>query len=204
MRVVPNEETLEYCVQDCMEWNEDELIDGCLKGRRQAQNALYEAYSRRMYALCLRYCKSPDQAADVLQEGFIKVFQNLERFKRECPLEYWIRRIIVNTALKHLRKEKKLWMRLVDREPADDREIAGATHNDGLAGLQWQDLVELVQALPEGYRAVFNLHAVEGFSHKEIGEMLDISDNTSKSQYARARAALRERLARQKKAVEAV
>lgn len=187
-----------------MELNEEEIIDGCLKGRRQAQNALYESYSPKMYAVCLRYCKSPDQAADVLQEGFIKVFQSLDRFKRKCPLEFWVRRIMINTALKHLRKEKKMWMYLVDGEAAREREPAGASYNDGLAGLEWQDLLEVVRNLPAGYRAVFNLHAIEGFSHKEIAEMLEISDNTSKSQYARARAALQEQLARQKQAVKAV
>jgi len=172
---------------------EAELIQSCLRGERSAQQRLYNTYAGRMYAVCLRYCKSRAEAQDVLQEGFIKVFENLKVFKQVCPLEAWIRRVMVNTALKYLRSQKRSILYFVDMQ---DREQYTATVQDESADLSLnqftnEELVQAVQQLATGYQLVFNLFAIEGYSHKEIAELLGITESTSKSQYMRARKQLR-------------
>lgn len=172
---------------------EAELIQSCLRGERSAQQRLYTTFAGRMYAVCLRYCKSRAEAQDVLQEGFIKVFENLKVFKQVCPLEAWIRRVMVNTALKYLRSQKRSILYFVDMQ---DREQYTATVQDDSADLTInqftnEELVQAVQQLATGYQLVFNLFAIEGYSHKEIAELLGISESTSKSQYLRARKHLR-------------
>lgn len=168
--------------------SENELIEGCRKGDRAIQKALYERYCRKMMVVCLRYSKSTLEAEDILQEAFVKVFQAIKDFRQEAKLETWITRIMVNTALNAQRKKLYLYP-MVDVE-----EINLPTDEVSLSGINFNQLLEMIQGLPQGCQIVFNLFAIEGFSHKEIAEMLGISEGTSKSQYARARSLLQSKL----------
>ena len=158
----------------------DQLVKACIKQDRKAQRALYDRYAPLMHTVCLRYVHESAEAEDVLLKGFMKVFQNLKNFRSEGSLEGWIRRIVVNEALMFIRRNKNMYLE-VDVEEAKE---AKSVHADHLAE---QDLMQLIAELPVGYRTVFNLYAVEGYSHQEIAEMLDISEGTSKSQLSRAR-----------------
>lgn len=171
--------------------SEAELIDGCLAGSRLMQKYLYERFSARMMAVCLRYAQTTFEAEDVLQEGFITVFRNLPGFRRECPLEFWIRRIMVNAALRQHRRNAPL---VAVSEGEYPEELAGEEFT--LSNYGFEELLAMVQELAPRYRMVFNLFAIEGYGHKEIGEMLGISEGTSKSQYSRARAILKSKLER--------
>lgn len=168
--------------------SENELIDGCRKGNRASQKALYDRFCKKMMVVCLRYSKSTPEAEDILQEGFVKVFQGLEGFRQDAKLETWMTRIMVNTALNHHRKKLYLYP-MVDVEDIDlpQTEVS-------LSGIHFTQLLEMIQALPQGCQVVFNLFAIEGYGHKEISEMLGISEGTSKSQFARARSLLQRRL----------
>ena len=169
--------------------DEQALINGSAKGDRKAQQALYESFAKRMYVICLRYSKSDLEAEDILQESFIKVFKSIANFRGESSLYYWIKRIVVNTALNYQRS--KLYMYpMVDVDNLNDQ----VEKETILSGMQMQDLLALIQQLPTGCQVIFNLYAVEGYQHKEIAEMLKITEGTSKSQYARARQLLREKL----------
>lgn len=167
--------------------SDSDIIRGCIAGDIRMQEALYRKYSARMYAVCLRYAGSADDAKDFLQEGFVKVYRNLERFRGEGSFEGWMRRIFVRTAIEHLRARRLQTAPLPEGHDTDDE--SGWSALDGLA---LEDLMRMIRLLPDGYRTVFNLYAVEGYSHREIGEMLGISEGTSKSQLARARKALQE------------
>ncbi|MBC8083461.1 MAG: sigma-70 family RNA polymerase sigma factor [Hymenobacter sp.] len=171
--------------------SEADLIDGCLAGSRLMQKHLYERFSGRMMAVCLRYAQTTFEAEDVLQEGFITVFRNLSKFRRECPLEFWIRRIMVNAALRQHRRNAPL---VAVSEGEYPEELAGEEFT--LANYGFEELLTIVQELAPRYRMVFNLFAIEGYGHKEIGEMLGISEGTSKSQYSRARAILKSKIER--------
>lgn len=168
--------------------NESELIEGCRKGDRAVQKALYNHYCRKMMVVCLRYSKSTAEAEDVLQEAFVKVFQGLKDFRQESRLGTWITRIMVNTALNAQRRKLYLFP-MVDME-----EINLPVDELVLPNLNFNQLLEYIQELPQGCRLVFNLFAIEGYSHKEIAESLGISEGTSKSQYARAKSLLQSRL----------
>lgn len=160
-----------------------QLVEGCLLNKRQAQYQLYELMSAKMFAVCMRYCSNKEYAQDILQEGFVKVFTNLDKFRWDGSFEGWVRRIFVNTAIEHFRKETKLF-------PVTDNETALMYYpviDDLNHQLELEDLLSLVQKLSTGYRTIFNLYVIEGYSHKEIAEMLKISEGTSKSQLARAR-----------------
>ena len=169
---------------------EDELIKGCLRHERAAQQKLYDHFSRKMYAICLRYVRNPMEAEDILVGAFTKIFQKIDQFKFEGSFEGWIRRIVVNDALTYLRKARTMYLETdleeADREPDYDQL---SDH------LEAEDLLNMIQQLPAGYRVVFNLYAIDGFSHKEIAEQLGISENTSKSQLSRARVYLQKMLA---------
>lgn len=165
----------------------DHLIQQCLRHDARAQRTLYERFSPKMYALCLRYLKESDDAQDVLLKAFTKVFEHLPRFKGEGSFEGWIRRIVVNEALMFLRKHKQ-------RQMTVDLEGAVSAQVEQYNQLEADDLLRLVQALPQGYRTVFNLHAIEGYAHSEIAEQLGISEGTSKSQLSRAKELLRQRI----------
>ena len=166
------------------------LVIECVKGNVRAQQKLFDKFARKMLGVCLRYAKNTEQAEDVLQDGFVKVYSKLKDFKMEGSLEGWIRRIMVNTALDQIRKNGKL---LGDTNIDD---VGYKIENNAFVfeGLVAEDLMKLVQAMPTGYKVVFNMFAIEGYTHFEIGETLGISENTSKSQYSRARAYLREKL----------
>lgn len=167
-----------------------ELILRCRKGCRRAQYELYEKFAPKMFAVCLRYARDASEAEDMLQDGFIKVFANLGSFKDLGSFEGWVRRIFVNTALEKFRKKNPM---LLSSELHPNLAI---TRDDEtvLNRLSAEELTRLIRSLPDGYRMVFNLYAVEGYSHKEIGEMLSISEGTSKSQLARARQHLQEKI----------
>ena len=170
---------------------EQELIDGCRKGSRASQKALYEFYCRKMMMVCLRYSKSVSEAEDILQEGFVKVFQGIKDFRQESKLETWMTRIMVNTALNTQRKKLYL-LPMIDVEKADLQE-----DELSLSGLHVSQLLEMIQSLPQGCQIVFNLFAIEGYGHREISAMLGISEGTSKSQYARARSLLQQKLVKE-------
>ncbi|WP_187262545.1 RNA polymerase sigma factor [Pontibacter beigongshangensis] len=172
--------------------DEEKLIEGCIAGKREVQRDLYDLYSKKMMAVCLRYAPTNFEAEDIMQEGFVKVFANIEKFKRDCPLEFWIRRIMINTALKHLRQKSLL---TVSHETEEVASISSDSCN--LTGYSLEELMSMIQSLAPRYRMVFNLYAIEGYNHKEIGEMMGISEGTSKSQYSRARVILQQMLARQ-------
>lgn len=174
---------------------DEELVKGCVDNKAIAQKSLYERFSRKMYGVCLRYTDDKDEAQDILQNGFIKVFENIETFKATGSLEGWIRRIMVNTALNHYRQDKASRLK-VDLDSVDYM-LEGT---DGVEGqLDAKELLKVIQTLPAGFRAVFNMFAIEGYSHKEIAEQLNISEGTSKSQYSRARAYLQKLLTDEKK-----
>jgi RNA polymerase sigma-70 factor (ECF subfamily) len=168
--------------------NDETLVDECVSGNAKAQRMLFERYSAKMLGVAIRYIKDKERAEDVLQDAFIKVFKNVKKFKHDGSLEGWIRRIVVNTALDQLRKNKKRQSNV----ELDDSFFELATDSFTVERLQAESLLNLVQQLPEGYRTVFNLFAIEGYSHKEIAEKLSISENTSKSQYSRAKSVLRD------------
>lgn len=162
------------------------LVKECLKGRPDAQRQLYEHFAEGMLGVCYRYTKSMADAEDVLQEGFIKVFTHLGQFKSEGELGGWIRRIMVNTALNFLKKNSRYQQDLAYTDPG----LHPVSDDNPEVKLNAKDLSELIRQLPTGYQTIFNMHAVEGFSHVEIGKILGINEGTSRSQYARARALL--------------
>jgi RNA polymerase sigma factor (sigma-70 family) len=168
--------------------SEQELIDQCRKGSRSFQKALYEHYCRKMMVVCLRYSKTTAEAEDILQEGFVKVFQGIKDFRQESKLETWITRIMVNTALNHQRKKLYLFP-MVDVEEIDlpEEEVS-------VSSMHFTQLLEMIKSLPQGCQIVFNLFAIEGYNHKEIAALMGISEGTSKSQYARARNLLQQKL----------
>lgn len=166
------------------------LVKECAKGSSKAQRALFDKFAPKMMAVCLRYVKGKQEAEDVLQDGFVKVFQKIVEFKMEGSLEGWIRRIMVNTALDSIRKNKKL----LDDIQVEEVQYKVSFTDHGFDEMHVQVLQDLIEAMPDGYRVVFNMFAIEGYSHKEIADTLGVTENTSKSQYSRARAFLRTQL----------
>ncbi len=170
--------------------NTDQLIKRCLRTDRSAQFELYELYSKKVFGVCMRYAKNQTDAEDILQEGFIKVFKYLKDYSGKGSLEAWMRRIMVTTALNYYKK-KNLLNKEVDPENSgchirEDYEV--------VASMSHTELLNLIRELPIGYQTVFNLNTIEGYSHKEISQMMKISVNTSKSQLSRAKMALRKKL----------
>ena len=159
------------------------LIRDCLKGKLKAQRELYELFAKNMLGICYRYTRSTRDAEDVLQEGFVKVFLNLDQYKQEGELGAWVRRIMVNTALNFLKRNRKYQQEMYFAEEY----MHPVADEDPAIRLQAKELADLIRQLPHGYQVIFNLHAIEGYSHVEIGELLGISDGTSRSQYSRAR-----------------
>lgn len=175
-------------------YTDKELIERCLVNDPRAQEYLYKQFSRRMYGVCLRFARNTLEADDILQEGFIKVFTFLKDFRQDGSLEGWIRRTMVNTAINYYNSKQNEW----NETNIDKSDAYQAVTEDILVKISTEDLLHLIQGLPEGYRMVFNLYVIEGYNHQEIAEMLHISENTSKSQLSRARVALQERLAKRK------
>lgn len=170
---------------------DQELAKGCIEGNREAQKALWKLHSRKMMAVCLRYCDSREEAEDVLQDGFIKVFEKMNQWQGSGPLGGWIRTVVVNTALTHIRSRNK-WKNSVDLDKAEELD---AEETDALSMMNETSLLGLIEKMPSGYKAVFNLFAVEGYGHKEIGDLLGISENTSKTQFLKAKNWLKKNLA---------
>jgi RNA polymerase sigma-70 factor (ECF subfamily) len=168
---------------------EEELIAGCLSGNRQAQRQLYDTYSRRFMAICIRYLKDQEQAEDVMIQSFMKIFEKLSQFKGKGSFEGWMKRIVVTQALMTIRSNRNLALSVSLEEAMGNLETTAE-----LTQLEAAELMELVQSLPLGYRTVFNLFAIEGYSHQEIGELLGITESTSKSQLNRARSVLKEKI----------
>ena len=162
---------------------DEELVKGCVSKNPAAQRQLFEKFSRKMMGICIRYAERREEAEDMLQNGFIRIFEKIETFRSEGSLEGWIRRIVVNESLTWLRKNKAMKMN-VDIE--DAKYMISGSNTIG-ENINEKDLLKMIQSLPTGFRTVFNMYAIEGYSHKEIGEMLGISEGTSKSQYSRAK-----------------
>lgn len=167
----------------------EQLIKDCVAGKQRALAQLYHMFSAKMYGVCLRYAKDATEAEDNLQEGFIKVFNNLKTFRNEGSLEGWIRRIMINVSLEKLRKQHLLY-------PVEDVAVYDTVNysDDVIAKISAEDLLKLVQELPPRYRLVFNLYAIEGLSHQEIAEEMSITQGTSKSNLARARDILKRKV----------
>ncbi len=168
-----------------------EILEGCIKGESSAQRKLFDSYSRLLLGVCKRYTINIEEAEDILQDGFVKIFLNIKEFKGEGSIVAWMRRIMINTAITHYHKVKK------HRYHDDLDEVKETKFDD----YQWdeseftkEELFKVIERMPEGYRMVFNLYAVEGYKHREIAEIMGIDENTSKSQYSRARRWLQERL----------
>ena len=170
--------------------DELQLIEGCRKGDRRAQKALYETFSRKMMSVCLRYVSDWETARDLLQEGFVKVFTHIDSYTGNGSFEGWIRKIFVNSALEYLRHADVL------RESTDLDQTAEVAQTDSspLSDISAAELMLLVQSLPAGFRTIFNLFAIEGYSHKEISERLHITESTSRSQYTRAKQLLQRKV----------
>lgn len=170
--------------------SEQDLITACLNNDRTAQRRLYEQYAGRMLVVCNRYAQTSAEAEDMLQEGFIKVFEKLHTLKGQGSLGPWVKRIMINTALNTLRSRPEAenigGLQYLDNEVTE-------TQPD-ISHLHFQELIALVRQLPQGCQTVFNLYAIEGYQHNEIAEMLGISQGTSKSQYARAKSLMQEKI----------
>lgn len=167
------------------------IIKGCLAGNRRDQELLYRRHASKLYAVCLQYSCNDEEARDILQEGFIKIFENLIHYKNEGSFEGWMRRIVVNTALERFRISHNLY-RIDDIEHIP--EPNANPENEDYAGLEAVDLLDIIRELPPKYKMVFNLFAIEGYSHKEISEMINISEGTSKSNLSRARNILQKKV----------
>lgn len=177
--------------------SELQLINDCISGKRQAQRSLYEQFAPKMYAIAMRYAKTTLEADDILQEAFINVFRHIENFVKDCPLEFWIRKIVVNQALKtgRTKYDKAFKEEVTDINYSSEENII-------LDQFDLEQLLQIIRRLPDGFQQIFSLYAIEGYKHKEIAELLGISEGTSKSQYARARAQLQEMLLKEDKSYE--
>lgn len=168
---------------------ETEWIEGCKQGNSSAQKSIFDHFSGRMFSLCCRYISDRMVAEDVLITAFTKAFERIHQYKAEGSFEGWLRRIVVNESLTYIRRNKNMYLE-TELEAADREPDLGKMDTE----LEAEDLMQLIAALPAGYRMVFNLYAIDGYSHKEIADQLGISENTSKSQLSRARAVLQKSL----------
>ena len=160
----------------------DDIIKGCVAGKAEAQETLYKKYSGKLFGISLRYTKDYSAAEDVLQEGFMKIFTNISSYKGTGSFEGWMRRVLINTALERFRKHFQMYP-ITDVNESD----SSFNYDNVLNDISVKDLLNLIQELPPAYRMVFNLYAIDGYSHKEIGNILNISIGTSKSNLSRAR-----------------
>ena len=168
----------------------EDLLDGCKAGNRKSQEMLYKACSGKMLGVCMRYAKDHFEAEDMMQTGFIKIFKKINDFRGEGSFEGWMRRIMVHTSIEFYRKNLRS-LNVVDID--ESHEQTASTAFD-MSSINVKDLMRLIQNLSNGYRLVFNMYAIEGYSHKEIAEQLGITEGASKSQLSRARAILREQI----------
>ncbi len=170
--------------------SEKRLVKQCIAGKGDAQREVYERYSGEMLAVCRRYTNNLEDAEEVLSNGFIKVFKRIDQYRGEGALGAWIRRVMVREALNFIRYKKNLFVEVEEEFQAEFGHSSTAEHYEA------EHLMRMIDELPTGYRTVFNLYAIEGYNHKEIGEMLEISENTSKSQLSKARKQLQEKLSK--------
>jgi RNA polymerase sigma-70 factor (ECF subfamily) len=168
---------------------EQEIIQGCIRQNKQCQYLLFQQYAGRFMTLCLRYAADQMEAEDMMQDGFVAIFKNIEQYKSDGPVAAWMRRVMVNAALNVLRK-KKLHFIDIDNSTAYQAQVETYSYSN----LGEDDLLKLINALPNGYKVVFNLSVIEGFSHDEIGKMLDIQPATSRSQLVKARKMLQQQI----------
>lgn len=174
---------------------EEDIVRGCIRQDQRAQRALYEKYASRMFAVCLRYSRNSEEAKDLLQEGFITLFSKIGMYSGTGSLEGWIRRIFVNAALMKLRKADAL----KDAEDVTDAVRGMPAGDDILAGISGNEILRLVSAMPDGFRIVFNMNVIEGYSHKEIADALGITEGASRSQLSRGRMWLQDKLKKMEK-----
>ncbi|MCD4773474.1 MAG: RNA polymerase sigma factor [Bacteroidales bacterium] len=170
--------------------SEKKIIEKCLKNDTKAQESFYRLFAPTMYGVCLRFAKNRMEAEDILQEGFIKVFSFLKNYRSDGSLEGWIRKIMINTAINYYRKN----VRFAKEANIDEYEVKQNINENVIDRLAANELLKIINTLPDNYRLIFNLGAIEGFTHKEIGEMLDIPENTSKSQLLRTRSILQQKI----------
>jgi RNA polymerase sigma-70 factor (ECF subfamily) len=166
---------------------EEQILIGCKKGKKQAQYQFYELFKKLVFSVAMRYAKDVPEAQDIMQDSFVNLYRDLYQYEPTGALGGWVRRVTVNTALMHLRKKRMLFSDVEIHTLAEHRQ----GQDDILSNIGAKEIMKMVQELPDGYRVVFNLYVVEGFTHKEIGEQLKISENTSKSQLSRAKKMLR-------------
>ena len=171
--------------------DEKEIIEGCCRNERKAQKALYERYASILLGVCIRYSGRRDEAEDILQDGLIKVFFNIREFAGKGSFINWMKKIMVNTAITHYHRNLKHQYHQ-DIDDIRETDIDGLPLN--VSEFTREELFGVIRDLPQGYRVIFNLYAIEGYKHKEIAEMLEIDVNTSKSQYSRAKALIRKKL----------
>jgi len=177
-----------------VQMTEEAILQGCLQNNAASQRELYTRYSPKMLAVCYRFAHNREDAEDMLQEGFIKVFSQIHTFRNQGAFEGWIRRIVVHTCINHLKKNKR-FNESVDIIHANSIQVREETVP---SIVQAKQIVECIRLLPMGYRTVLNLYAIEGYTHKEIAEMLDIEESTSRSQYTRAKQMLEDILVKKK------
>ena len=169
-------------------YNLEEIIKGCISHKREYQSKLYKLFSRKLFAVCYNYSKDYTEAEDTLHEGFMKIFSNIAQYSFKGSFEGWMRKIIVNTALEKFRMQKHLFVD-VDFEYTED-----IGYDEIVSNISAGDLMNIIDELPPQYKLVFNLYAIEGYSHKEVGGMLNITEGTSKSNLARARYILKDKV----------
>lgn len=170
--------------------NDQEILKGCRKGKRKAQEALYHKYAQKMMGICRRYSKNYEEAEDVFQEGFVRTYKYIGKLEQTNSLGAWLKRVFINTAINYYQKNKKHH----DHLDTDTLYHAHDQYEDAIDQLSTQELLALVNNLPDGYRIVFNLYVMEGYNHKEIAETLGIAEGTSKSQLSKAKSMLKKQL----------
>lgn len=182
--------SIEIPVRIILKWTNEELRAQCIKGDAKAKNELYKRFAPKLWGVCLRYAKNSMSAEDIMQEGFIRIFRYLPNFENKGSFEGWMRRTMVNTAINYYKKNLSS-----SREAEYNEYLSGKSNEaDALSEMTHNELLALVQKMPDGYRTVFNLYILEGYSHKDIAKELEISENTSKSQLSRARNFLKEQI----------
>lgn len=178
-------------------WNDNDIVKGCVKKDAKAQQLLYQHLAPKMLAICYRYCHDRDDAKDVMHEAFMKVYNNIAKFKFNSSLETWVTRIMINSSIDFFKKKTKTTA-LFDNMKSEEEYDKEYEVDDPGPEVSEETLLQLVDELPKGSRVVFNLYAIEGFGHKDIAQMLGISEGTSKSQLSRARELLKRALKEQK------
>jgi len=175
---------------------EQQMLKGCQNGQAHYQQILYQYFYGKMMAVCLRYARDREEAKDILQDGYVKVFASLSNFKGDGSFEGWVRRIMVNTAINHYHRHKKYLLNTsIEDDLKEEYSLAqGFDDTEIIQKINYDDLLVLIRGLPPAYQTVFNLYVIEGYSHKEIGEMLQINEGTSKSNLAKARMKLQKNI----------